>query len=285
MKLSIIITSWNTKELLRACLQSIRLYPPSVPFETIVVDNASKDSSCEMVENNFPEVLLVQNNVNTGYARGNNLGFHKSKGDYVLLLGSDTEVLPGTIQRMVDVIESKPSVGIIACRLQLPDGRVQHSCKKFPTVANAMAMYCSLHYLNKKYLMSDFDHKTEKEIDQPDATCVMIRRSALRDRIFDERFSILYNDVDLCHRIKNQGWKILFIPDVSVIHHGSQSTKQASPKVRLVMYQNILLYYQQYFGMYARIMLSPILTLRYLAATRKLKGLSLMYSINTVTLS
>ncbi len=133
--------------------------------------------------------------------------------------------------------------------------------------------------------MSSFDHTSTREIDQPDATCVMLRRSVIDDKIFDERFSILYNDVDLCQRIKRKGWKIVFIPNAKVIHHGSQSTKQAPPHVRLVMYQNILLYYQTYVGMYARILLAPILAIRYLFATRTISGFKLLYSITSAKLT
>jgi GT2 family glycosyltransferase len=285
MELSIIITSWNTRDLLKKCLQSIASSPPRCTFETIVVDNASRDLSQEMIEKEFPKVTLIKSERNTGYAGGNNIGFHRSTGEFVLLLGSDTEVFSGTIQRLTDYLQSHHDVGIVACRLELPDGELQRSCKRFPTVGNAIATYCSLHMLNKYYRMLDFDYHSEREIDQPDATCVMIRRSALDQSIFDERFSILYNDVDLCQRIKQQGWKIMFIPDVKVIHHGSQSTKQAPPDVRLVMYQNILLYYQTYFGLYTRFILSPILVLRYCFATLNMRGISLFYSINKAKLS
>jgi GT2 family glycosyltransferase len=238
-----------------------------------------------MVQQEFPEVILIKNAMNTGYAGGNNIGFARSSGEYVLLLGSDTEVFPGTIQTMVDALNSKQRSGIISCRLELPGGGLQHSCKRFPTVLNAVAMYCSLHFLNRGYLMSAFDHASEREIDQPDATCILIRRAALDQCIFDERFAILYNDVDLCQRVKRKGWSIVFIPTARILHHGSQSTKQASPNVRLVMYQNILLYYQTYFGFIARLILSPILVIRYIVATKDLRGISLFYSLTKASLA
>ena len=249
-----------------------------------MVDNFSKDASVAMVDQNFPEVRLFKSKTNTGYAGGNNHGFKYSVGEYVLLLGSDTEVFSGTIQTMIDFLDEQRDVGLVSCRLELPNGELQHSCKKFPTVANAIAMYCSLHSLNKEYLMSSFDHSSIRVIDQPDATCVMLRRSVIDDKIFDERFSILYNDVDLCQRVKRKGWKIVFIPSAKVIHHGSQSTKQAPPNVRLVMYQNILLYYQIYCGLYSRFILTPILVIRFLITTRNLLGLKLLYSIDEAKL-
>ena len=285
MKLSIIITSWNTERLLKACLASIAAFPPDCPYETIVVDNASKDGSVPMVRSQFPSVHLIEHPKNSGYAGGNNIGFTASKGEYVLLLGSDTEVTANAVQRMVDFLDSQKDAGIAACRLQYPNGEIQRSCKRFPTVGNALAMYCSLHSLNKGYLMTEFDHLSFREVDQPDATCVMIRRSALDSFIFDEQYSILYNDVDLCQRVKRKGWKIYYLPDATVIHHGSQSTKQAPPNVRLVMYQNILRYYQSYFGTYTRFFLAPVLFIRYTAATRSLSGFSLFYSLTKGSLS
>ena len=285
MKLSVIITSWNTNSLLKACLHSISSYPPACTYESIIVDNASKDQSAEMVEKDFPQFQLIKNIVNTGYAGGNNIGFKSSSGEYLLLLGSDTEVFPGSIQRMVDYLDAHSYAGIVSCRLELKNGELQHSCKRFPTVADAVAMYSSFHFLNGKYLMHSFDHASELEIDQPDATCIMIRRSALDEVIFDERYSILYNDVDLCQRVKRKGWKIVFIPDAKVIHHGSQSTKQATPNVRLVMYQNILLYYQTYFGFYSRILLTPLLVVRFLFAAKSFRGFSLFTSLSGAKLS
>lgn len=285
MKLSIIITSWNTERLLRACLSSIAKHPPACSFETIVVDNASKDGSVQMIRSEFPSVSLIEHPKNSGYAGGNNIGFTKASGENILLLGSDTEVTENALQRLLDRLDSRKDAGIVSSRLQYPNGEIQRSCKRFPTVMNAVAMYCSLHFLNKKYLMTEFDHLSNREVDQPDATCVMIRREVIDSFIFDEQYSILYNDVDLCQRVKRKGWKIVFDHDAVVIHHGSQSTKQAPPNVRLVMYQNILRYYQSYFGLYARIILAPILFIRYTVGTRSLNGITLFYSLSKGTLA
>lgn len=277
MTLSIIITSWNTRELLRAALRSIERFPSRYPSEVIVVDNDSRDRSAEMVESEFPAVRLIKNNVNTGYAGGNNIGYAASRGELILLLGSDTEVRHGSIDVMAEYLMQHPEAGAVCCRLERPDGSLQRSCKRFPTPMNAVATYCSLHFLNRTYLMSDFDHTTVREVDQPDATCIMLRRETIGgDRIFDERFTILYNDVDLCQRIKREGRTIVFLPEATVLHHGSQSTKQAPPELRLVMYRNILLYFQTYWGAYTRLFLTPILMVRYLAATRSLSAMKLL---------
>ncbi|MBW7888002.1 MAG: glycosyltransferase family 2 protein [Bacteroidetes bacterium] len=277
MKISIIITSWNTQTLLRACLHSIFQFPPKDKFEVIVVDNNSRDGSAEMVEIEFPDVRLIKNNENTGYAKGNNIGYTASTGSYILLLGSDTQILYNAVNKLSDFLDTHHHAGIVSGKLLLSNGLTQHSCKKFPTLANAAALYCSLNFLNKAYLMADFNHNEIKEIDQPDATCIMIRRTALTDYIFNEQYSILYNDVELCKRIKTNGWKIYFLPDAEIVHHGSQSTKQANPQLRLVMYKNIIDYYSNTSGYYSRYILKPILIIRFLLVSRSFLGLKLLF--------
>lgn len=277
MKLSVIITSWNTCDLLRRCLRSIQAYPPEQPHEVIVVDNASHDGSADMVEREFPSVRLVRNSHNRGYAGGNNQGIKIAKGEYLLLLGSDTEVGKCALQTMIAFLDDHPEAAAVSCRLLQPDGSLQRSCRRFPTLANALATYSSLHFLNRKYLMYDFDYESVREIDQPDATCFMIRSDVMGILGgFDERFSILYNDVDLCQRMKKLGLKIFFIPHASITHRGSQSTHQAPPRLRLEMYQNILLYYHQYAGPASWWLLTPVLVIRFLIVTRSALFIQLM---------
>lgn len=277
MKLSIIVVSWNGCGLLRDCLRSIHNFPPGVQHEVIVVDNGSADRSAEMVEQEFSDARLIRNTQNQGFARGNNQGIAVANGELVLLLGSDTEVRQGSIQSMISFLEGHPEAGAVSCKLVFPDGRLQRSCKRFPTLGNAVAIYCSLHWLNKRYLMDDFDHQSIREVDQPDATCIMIRR-ALMNALggFDERFSILYNDVDLCQRMKKLRRSVYFLPTAQVIHHGSQSTRKAPPLLRLEMYRNILLYYYEYSGTVARWILTPILMIRFILVTRSFTSVRLL---------
>lgn len=277
MEVSVVITSWNTKELLRACLRSVFTFPPKEPYEIIVVDNASTDGSVEMVETYFPMVTLIRNAVNYGYARGNNQGAERATGKYLLLLGSDTEVSDSAIEEMIHFMNEHRDAGAAGCRLVTPDGKLQRSCKRFPTLWNAMAMYSSLHCLNNRYLMKEFSHDVVRTVDQPDATCLIIRKEVVDSLgLFDERFTILYNDVELCRRIWRGGWKIYFIPSAVVMHHGSSSTKQAPPNLRLEMYRNILLYYKIHYGAASYILL-PILFVRFLFIAKSLVAFKLFF--------
>ena len=273
MRVSIIIPSWNTVALLRRCLLSLETHSAAVPQEIIVVDNASTDGSADMVEREFPKVRLIRNKKNNGYAGGNDQGAAVARGQYLLLLGSDTEVRAGTLDALVAFLDAHPDAGAVACRLEFPDGRLQPSVKRFPTLLNAVAMYTSLLRFNRRYLMTDFSHDQLLEVDQPDGTCFMLRRSFFEKHgLFDESLSILYNDVDLCRRIKQAGFTIYFLPSVSVMHHGSSSTRQAPPQLRIEMYRNILTYYERYHGRAARWLLSPILCARLLAVTKDISA-------------
>lgn len=267
--LSVLITSWNTRSLLADVLASIQEFPAGVPTEVIVVDNGSTDGSAEMVRTEYPEVHLIENSQNRGFAGGNNQALGASSGRAVLLLGSDTRVTEGSLRTMLEYLESHPGVGAVSPRLLYPDGRPQYSCRRFPRLRDAVATYLSLEVLVPQYTMRDFDFDTIQEVEQPAASCMMIRREVI-DAVgfFDERYSILYNDVELCQRIHRRGWSIVYHPDATVIHHGSASTRQSLPELRAEMYQNILHYYTRHFGIRSLVALFPILLVRLAVITR-----------------
>jgi GT2 family glycosyltransferase len=282
-RLSIIITNWNTRELVHQVLQSIFAHPPGVPFEVIVVDNASDDGSAEMIAQSFPMVRLIKNSRNEGYAKANNKGAAVANGEMILLLGSDVVVIDDGLQKMFDYLSSHSHVGAVGCRLLNPDRTVQQSCRRFPTLRDAVLTYLSLHKLAGGYNIRDFDFYKTQEVDQPAATSLMIRKSVVNKLgLFDERYTILYNDVDLCRRMHDAGWKIVYLADAEVIHHGSQSTKRATPAVRLEMYRNILVYYFRNVGSLAVVVLLPILGFRLAVVNRGRQVLGL-FSLKYLT--
>jgi hypothetical protein len=267
--LSIIITNWNTRELLRVLLASIVHHPPVTSFEILVVDNGSKDGSAAMVRQEFPDVRLIENSGNRGYAVANNQGYAASQGNLILLLGSDTVIIDESLQRMTEYLREHTEAGAVTCRLLNPEGTPQLSCRRFPTLGDAVLTYLSLHRFARRYTMAGFDSGRTQEVEQPAATCLMVRRDLLDSiGLFDERFTILYNDVEFCRRIRQTGRPIIYLGTAEIVHYGSQSTRQASPSLRLEMYRNILLYYQHTLGWHTRWILLPILMVRLLAATR-----------------
>ena len=266
---SVVIATWNTRALVADALASLARHSPADTTEVIVVDNGSTDGTSGLIREQFPGVILIREERNTGFAPANNRGIREARGRYVLLLGSDTVVRAHTIPVLSGFLDAHPDVAAAACRLVNPDGSPQMSCRRFPRLRDAVATYLSLHALTSRYTMKGFDFHATQEVEQPAATSLMVRREVL-ERLggFDEAYTILYNDVDLCRRLKNDGGRVFYVGATEVVHHGSSTTRTAPPEVRLEMYRNILHYFRQYHGEWAGWVLTPILIVRLLAVTR-----------------
>ncbi len=277
VRVSVVLTNWNTRELLRGALNSLMRNASTDDVEVIVVDNGSTDGSAGMVKTEFPSCVLVENPGNRGYAHANNQGIALARGSSVLLLGSDTVVRDSTVDTLAEYLESHPGAGAAACRLMNPDGTPQLSCRRFPRLRDAVATYMNLHALTGRYTMRGFDYFTTQVVEQPAATCLMIRRDVMTAiGGFDETYTILYTDVDLCRRIGREGKEIVFVAQTEITHLGSMTTSAAPPRVRLEMYRDILLYFSRTYGVGARVLLTPILMLRLIAVTRNLLALRLL---------
>ena len=266
--LSIVIVTWNTKDLTTKCLESIYATTDysslKEKLEVIVIDNGSTDGTAVMLKSKFPGIRLIANEANLGYAPACNQGMVRAHGKYVLLLGSDTELTDGSLTECIRFLEKTPSAGAAGCKLIYPDGREQGNCKKFPTLMNGIFTYLSLDVFNKDYDMAWFDYNETIKVDQIATTYLMVRREVLEEvEYFDEEYRILYNDVDLCQKIYNAGHEIYFIHTATVIHHGSFSTKSAPSSVRKIMYKDVYRYYRDNFGFIA-VILIPILFIRFI---------------------
>lgn len=263
MILSIVIANWNTKELISQCVESIFIKTTKeISYEVIITDNGSTDGSLEYLRSLGDKIVLISNKTNLGYAKACNQGMKIAKGKYILLLGSDTIMHTGTLEKCIEYLEANNNAGAVGCKLLNTDGSVQNSCKKFPTLANAFNTYFSLGRLNREYDMADFDYNHTQQVEQIATTFLMTRNDLMKKTgYFDEAYRILYNDVDLCHRIYDAGYSIYFLHTCSITHYGSHSTKQADFKVRKIMYGDIYRYYKNYFGFKAKF-LYPILVLR-----------------------
>jgi len=243
--LSVIILSYNTRELLRKCLKSVfksiecgvqsidknqpklQTQTSKFSFEVIVVDNASTDGSGQMVKSNFPRVKLIENPENYGFTKGNNIGIKSSTGKYLLLLNSDTTVLPDTFKTMLDFMERNPKVGVATCRVEFPDGTLDPACHRgFPTPWNAFTYFSRLEKLFPKtklfggYHLGWKDLNKIHEIDTPTGAFYLIRRRVIEKvGILDERYFMYAEDIDLSYRVKNAGWKIMFVPKTKICRY------------------------------------------------------------------
>lgn len=268
MTLSIIIVNWNNKELTKNCLESIFCSSKEKlrtnEYEIILVDNGSNDGSADYLRSIERDVKVIFNKSNLGYAPACNQGMKAASGRYILLLGNDTLIRDNALEKCVGFLEQNNNAGAVGCKLLNLDLSVQNNCKKFPRLRNAVFTYLSLDRFNRDYDMEWFDYDTVAEVEQISTTFLMIRKDLL-DKLnyFNEDYKILYNDVDLCFRIWQNGYKIYFYNLPEVIHYGSESTKKAGYKLRKIMYRDINRYYINKFGLKA-IILMPILAARLL---------------------
>lgn len=223
---SIIIVNHNSRELLKKCIGSIQTTFKIQEVEIFVADNNSPDGSVEMVRDNFPEVTLIANDSNIGYSKAVNQGIRRSFGKYILILNADTIVLPGAIQTLVSFMENNPDCGVAGPRLSYPDGQLQYSCRTYQTIKTTLFRRTFLGRIFPKskvirdHLMLDWDHCLEREVDWLQGSVLMVRRDAINQTgLMDERYFLYFEDVDLCYRMKNTGWKICYVPKAEVIHY------------------------------------------------------------------
>ena len=228
-KLSIIILNYNTKDLLKQCLSS---FVQKDNYQVIVVDNASIDSSVEMVKKEFPRVEIIQSKQNLGFTKGNNLARDHATGKYVLFLNSDTKLQANTLPVMLDFMESDPTVGISTCLTLLPSGKLYYACHRgFPTLWNSFCYFSGLAKIFSKsqlfagytatYLPVDKIH----EIDACSGTFLLIRKELL-DKIgwFDEDYFAYGEDIEMCYRVKELRFKVMFNPSAIIYHYWGASS-------------------------------------------------------------
>jgi hypothetical protein len=255
MDLSIIIVNWKVKDLVEKCLQSIFEQTKDISFEVFVVDNNSGDGSAEMVREKFPQVDLTVSTENLGFAKGNNLAIKKSRGRYILLLNPDTEILDNALEKMVRFMDTHSECGISGCKLLNPDLSLQPSVRAFPDLISQLFILLKIHHLLPhsktmyKYLVQNFDYEKMQEVDQVMGAFMMIRREVINKiGLLDEKFWIWFEEVDFCKRAKAAGFKILYTPEVKIIHHFGQSFKQAMGLRKQKDFNRSLSYYFQKHG-------------------------------------
>lgn len=257
LDVSIIIVNWNTKALLRECLESIDVQTRGISYEIIVVDNASADHSGTMVREEFPEVILIENTDNRGFAAANNQGLAKASGRYILLLNSDTLVIENAITKTVGFADLNPRYGVVGCQVWEDDVTIQETCFLFHSPWN---MFCVTAGLSKLFPRSFFlggdkmqywDRKTEREVDVVSGMFMLVRREAIDDvGVLDERFFIYCEEADWCYRMRRAGWKNFFWPGAQIIHRdgGGKSTAQVNVKMEVQKVKSLLFFIRKHYG-------------------------------------
>jgi GT2 family glycosyltransferase len=264
--LSIIIISFNTRDILRECLQSVDLARGSLTIETIVVDNASRDDSVAMVRREFPEVILIESAVNLGFGGANNLGFQAVHGRYTVMLNSDAFLAEETLRLSLAKMEADPKVGLAGGRLVGRDGALQPSARMFPTLLRQFLGMSGLayHHRESKFFgQADrtwADPMVPAEVDWvPGAYSIIPTDLLRRIGFFDPIFFLYCEEVDLCVRIQQAGYKIMYWPDIVVVHVGGESSRQvktlelSKTGAQLVLWRmrSTLLFYRKHKGFQA----------------------------------
>ncbi len=266
--LSIITVNYETPDYTLECIRSIYRNPPTCGFEIILIDNGSKDESLELVRNEFPEVVCIKTGQNLGFARANNLGINNARGEFVLLLNSDTKILDNSLDRMLEHLMSSPEVGATGPRQLDGRGKLQLSWGSFPTLFTEVLRKLIHHRLSindlkiRDYLEERYSGASK--VDWVSGSCLMARKKALVDAgLLDGHYFMYFEDIDLCRKIREAGWGIHYNSDITIVHYGGVSAKKNILNV-LVEYRHSQIYFtRKYYGLQGVLALKSILFVKY----------------------
>lgn len=246
--LSIIIVNYNSKDYLRRCLNSIFRYGGG---NIILVDNGSSDGSPEMVRKEFPQVTLIENKENLGFAKANNIGIKRAVSDYVLLLNPDTEVSKNWFRTLLEVATKYKNLGAIGCRILNSDGSLQFSCGCFPTLLNVIADRIPIvrDFFPTQLIRQKGFYESEQRPDWVSGVCLLLSKSAFKDvGGFDEGYFLYVEEVDLCYRLKNAGYSIVYTPQVGLVHHYQGGSSERKQQKSRLMRKGFLRFFKKYRG-------------------------------------
>jgi len=251
--LSVVVVSWNVRDLLRQCLASTSdLQSPSI--ETIVVDNVSTDGSAEMVRTEFPDVRLIVNTENRGFPAANNQGIAIAEGRYVLILNPDTEVIDDALAAMVAYADENPDVGVVGPQLLNDDLSVQPSRRRFPTLATAFfestwLQPCAPRRLLARYYVQDQPDDATLDVDWVKGAALMARREAIEQvGLMDEGYFMYSEELDWCKRFKDAGWRVVYLPTAQIVHYGGKSSDQVMTSRHIHFQTSKVRYFRKHHG-------------------------------------
>lgn len=255
--LSIVIVTWNSEYEIVKCLYSIIENKNELQIEIIIVDNNSSDNTLDLINNfagnNVCEIKIISNKINEGFTKASNQGIILSSGKNILLLNPDTKIIGNSLYTLLKKLNSTGKTGAIAPQLLNEDLTIQKSCRTFPTYFD---MFCELTLLSSifpgseifaKWKMNYFNHNEERLVDQPMAAALMIKKSVMEKvNEFDERFNMFFNDVDLCRKIYDNGYEIIFFPEAKVIHKKGVSIYKDRVRMIKIWNDDCLKYFKKY---------------------------------------
>jgi N-acetylglucosaminyl-diphospho-decaprenol L-rhamnosyltransferase len=255
--LSIVIVSWNVRDLLIACLESILRSVQdshSIRAELIVVDSASTDGSAVLIAERFPAIRVLPQSENLGFTAGNNLGLQSATGRYLMLLNPDTIVVDDALAKMVAYLDANPKVGALGPQTLNPDGSTQSTRRRFPTIAIGfwestwIQPFAPRHLLDC-YYATDIQDNQIAEVDWVQGSALVVRREVYAQiGGLDTGYVMYSEELDWCRRIKSAGWQVIYLGTVQIIHYGGQSTDQVTTRSHIHFQQSKLRYFRKYHG-------------------------------------
>ncbi|MBI3827519.1 MAG: glycosyltransferase family 2 protein [Candidatus Rokubacteria bacterium] len=246
---SVVVVSYDARALLEQCLRSVAAAAEPLAWETIVVDNASSDGSRELVAREFPEVSLLVNDTNAGFASAFNRGLGATRGRHVLMLNSDAVLLPGALPALARHLDDHSAAGAVAPRLVDPAGRPVHSCFRFPSLTRPhLDVRLLAPVIGNRFALAypDDDPRVVVggAVDWASGACLLLRREAL-DAVgaLDERYFMYFEDVDLCRRLWQGGWQVACLPAVHVVHAAGGSSHGHETRLHVERQRSRLIYF------------------------------------------
>jgi N-acetylglucosaminyl-diphospho-decaprenol L-rhamnosyltransferase len=255
---TVIMVSYNTAHLLDRLFASLNAAKGELDLQVIVVDNASSDNSVEILRKRLPNIELIENRTNVGFARANNQAVAQASGRYLLLLNTDAFLSPDTLQKTTEFMDSHPRCGVLGVRLVGPDGTLNESCRYFPTPWNLFLSGTGLgQFFPRTRLVDDmsWDHQSVRDCDWVPGCCYLVRREVIeRIGLFDSRFFLYYEEVDHCRRVRQAGWTVTYYPFTQVVHLGGESAisvasvTQHGRQISALQVESELLYFRKHYG-------------------------------------
>jgi GT2 family glycosyltransferase len=247
--LSVIVVTWNTRELTLECLRRVHEARGDLDVEVLVVDNASADGTAAAIRERYPAVVVVENEMNDGFPRANNQALAMSRGRYVLFLNSDAFVDPGTLERCVRALDGDGSLGVVGCRLEYPDGRIQYECaRRDYRLQHMAAEFFYLHQLLPRHplfaahLMGDWDHRDSRDVECLSGAFMMARReAALQVGGLPEDLFMYHEDAAFCMRVRRAGWRVRYLADARAVHLSNQSARRSPARLFMLEPEALML--------------------------------------------
>ncbi|TSC53351.1 MAG: Uncharacterized protein LiPW39_314 [Parcubacteria group bacterium LiPW_39] len=235
MNLSIIVTNYKTPELLKLCLESVKIAGAGLDYEILVLDSESQEETGEILKEDFPEVKYFPFKKNTGYARLVNAGLARAGGRYILILNADIILFKDSLQKMVEYLEKNPKVGMLGPQLLNFNGTVQESCFRFHRPMSIVYRRTFLGRTQRgkrelaRFAMKDFDRQSIKEVDWILGAALMLKKAAMNQvGPMDERFFLYFEDTDWCRRFWAMGWQVIYFPEAKIHHYHGRLSKKTS---------------------------------------------------------